>query len=152
MTVADNLFTDDDKKAVRRKLFIALVDGYKFERVKSGLVAKIPEAPDPYTAGIDRKWNDYVNSIQAMPKPSNYDLKSFVDSNLLDPLYNQVSIPGMVCNFRDNLAFGSEKNGQILFSSGADTMVLDKEIMRANTDGAEEDVDKAKEIRNFMNA
>lgn len=152
VTVADNLFTDDDKKAVRRKLFIALVDGYKFERVKSGLVAKIPEAPDPYTAGIDRKWNDYVNSIQAMPKPSNYDLKSFVDSNLLDPLYNQVSIPGMVCNFRDNLAFGSEKNGQILFSSGADTMVLDKEIMRANTDGAEEDVDKAKEIRNFMNA
>ena len=151
-TEADHLFTDNDKKAVRRKFFIALVDAYKFERVKTGVVAKIPEAPDPYAAGIDAKWATYVNSIQAMPKPSDYNAKSFFNDNLLDPLLNQISIPGMICNFHDNLAFGSEKNGQILFSSGADTMVLDKEIMRANTDGAEEDIDKAKDIRILMNA
>ena len=151
-TEADLLFTDNDKKAVRRKFFVALVDAYKFERVKTGVVAKIPEAPDPYAAAIDAKWTAYVNSIQAMPKPSDYNAKSFFNDNLLDPLYNQISILGMGCNFHDNLAFGSEKNGQILFSSGADTMVLDKEIMRANTDGAEEDTDKAKDIRIIMNA
>ena len=36
--------------------------------------------------------------------------------------------------FNDNSAFGSSKNGQIMFSSQDGTMVLERNIYRANVD------------------
>lgn len=156
-TVLDQLFTENHKKAVRRKFFIALVDAYKFSREASGgrlagIGATVPEAPNPYADNIEEAWNAYVNSIQTMPKADGgYTAANFFKDNLLDPLVNQTNTLGMVSDFHDNLAFGSNKTGKILFASGAETMVLGKEIVRANTDGAEDETTKVLDIRDIMN-
>lgn len=152
------------RKPLLRKMFIVLVDKYQFKRAKAGGVmgvgAEVPEAPDPFKDGIEADWNTYVNSIQEMPKvkSDDYSAKDFFKDTLLDPILKQNGIQPFLKDAMDNYSFGSNKSGQILFSNGGNTMVLDSQISRANTDGAEDAeleksgaiAGKAKQIRNAM--
>ena len=60
----------------------------------------------------------------------------------MDPLANAFSIAGFKDTFYDDWAFGSSKKGEILFASEDGTMILDRNIYRANVGGSENVVDE----------
>ena len=157
-TAANSLFTNDDKKALRRKFFITLVNAYGFQRKKNAndtITTSIAPEPDPFDANItDQQWTDYVSTIKSMPKPKpEFGPGQFFQDNLIDPIVKQISLINMACGFHDNLAFGSNKSGKILFSSSGDTLILDKDIARLNTDSTDDDATrKAEDIRGYMQA
>ena len=132
------------EKQLRRKFFIILIDAYHFQRTKTGGIkgvgASVPSAPDPFADNIEADWATYVNSIQVMPKlkPDKSKLMDFAQNNFLDALIKQNGLLDAVNDARDNYAFGQGSKGRILFSSGGDTMILGEDIMRANTDNAED--------------
>jgi hypothetical protein len=132
------------EKQLRRKFFIKLIDAYHFQRTKTGGIkgvgASVPSAPDPFADNIEADWATYVNSIQVMPKlkPDKSKLMDFAQNNFLDALIKQNGLLDAVNDARDNYAFGQGSKGRILFSSGGDTMILGEDIMRANTDNAED--------------
>ena len=155
-TAADSLFTDNDKKALRRKFFIELVNTYGFDRKQNAndiTPQNVAPEPDPFDATItDQQWTDYVNTIQSMPKAKiELGPDKFFQENMVDPFMKQIGLANMVCDFHDNLAFGSNKTGKILFSTGGDTLTLDKDISRVYTDSTDDDsVTKAQDIRTSM--
>lgn len=157
-TAADNLFNDNDKKALRRKFFIELVNTYDFKRKENATditTKTVAAEPNPFDANItDQQWTDYVNTIQSMPKAKiEFGPGKFFQDNMFDPIMKQIGMLEMACGFHDNLAFGSNKTGKILFSNGGDTLTLDKEIVRVNTDSTDDDaITKAQDIRGFMTA
>ena len=59
---------------------------------------------------------------------------SAVGDAILDPLKSCFDIKGIV-NALDDWTYGSSKKGEILFGTSEGTMVLDKEIYRANVGG-----------------
>ena len=59
---------------------------------------------------------------------------SAVGDAILDPLKGMFDYKG-IKNALDDWTYGSSKKGQILFASGDGTMVLDKDIYRANVGG-----------------
>lgn len=145
----NSLNTQDEQvqktiKQLCRKLYIELVNHYHFERTKTGGIkgvgASVPSAPDPFADNIEADWATYVNSIQVMPKlkPDKSKLMDFAQNNFLDALIKQNGLLDAVNDARDNYAFGQGSKGRILFSSGGDTMILGEDIMRANTDNAED--------------
>ena len=141
----DYVITPDEKKTVYRKLFVELVKKFKIERsalVGGGLLSKPTVAPEPaapYTD--DNAWSEYVRSIQNLPvkKPSE---AGKIAKAFLDPLANAFSIAGFKDTFYDDWAFGSSKKGEILFASEDGTMILDRNIYRANVGGSENVVDE----------
>lgn len=132
------------KKQLRRKFYIELVNLYQFKRTKTGGIkgvgASLPPEPDPFADNIEADWATYVNSIQVMPKlkPDKSKLMDFAQNNFLDALIRQNGLLDAVNDARDNYAFGQGSKGRILFSNGGDTMILGEDIMRANTDNAED--------------
>ena len=141
----DYVITPDEKKTVYRKLFVELVKKFKIERsalVGGGLLSKPTVAPEPaapYTD--DNAWSEYVRSIQNLPvkKPSE---AGKIAKAFLDLLANAFSIAGFKDTFYDDWAFGSSKKGEILFASEDGTMILDRNIYRANVGGSENVVDE----------
>jgi hypothetical protein len=108
-----------------------------------GLGAKAPDAPDPFKDNIEADWNTYVSSIQKMPglpkkDPTKSELFGDVVQGGLDQIIKMNGIQSFVKDAQDCYSFGSNKKGEILFTNGGDTMVLGKQISRANTDGAED--------------
>ena len=130
-----------ERKKTYRKIFIDLVNKFDIKRsalVGGGLLTKPTVAPEP-TAPYDddAAWAEYVRSIQNLPvkKPSE---AGKIAKAFLDPLANAFSIAGFKDTFYDDWAFGSSKKGEILFASEDGTMVLDRNIYRANVGGSEQ--------------
>ena len=86
----------------------------------------------------DADWAKYVKSIQTLKKKDDRSTLSKVGSAvgdaILDPLKSCFDIKGIV-NALDDWTYGSSKKGEILFGTSEGTMVLDKEIYRANVGG-----------------
>ena len=80
----------------------------------------------------------YVKSIQTLKKKDDKSTLSKVGSAvgdaILDPLKSCFDIKGIV-NALDDWTYGSSKKGEILFGTSDGTMVLDKNIYRANVGG-----------------
>ena len=120
-----------------------MVNAYGFKRMASpnpGGIGKgtVPAEPQPDCSDAD--WTAYVNSIQELPKkPEPGAGAKFVKDALADPIL-QAFGGGIdkLAAFFDDFAWGSSKKGQILFSGSEGTMVLDKNIYRANVDFSEE--------------
>lgn len=141
-------YTDEalagEKKKVCRKYFIDLVNAYGFKRQASAgiggiLKASVPAEPAPDCADAD--WTAYVNSIQAMPpKPEETLGKKIVKGAITDPLKQTIlgDLDKWKSFFHDDWAWGSSKKGQILFTSNDGTMVLDRNIYRANVNNEED--------------
>ena len=134
-------------KPLRRRMFITAVDTLGFERAAVGGVmgvgAKAPDAPNPFKDNIEADWNTYVNSIQKMPgipkqDPTKTELLKDVVQGGLDQILKQNGIQPFIKDAQDCYSFSTTKRGEILFTNGGDTMVLGKQISRANTDGAED--------------
>ena len=84
-----------------------------------------------------------VNSIQKMPgipkqDPTKTELLKDVVQGGLDQILKQNGIQPFIKDAQDCYSFSTTKRGEILFTNGGDTMVLGKQISRANTDGAED--------------
>ena len=133
--------TPAEQKTMYRKLFVELVKAFDIKRsalVGGGLLSKPTVAPEP-TAPYDNDaaWEEYVNSIQNLPvkKPSN--LKK-IGLSFTDPLANMFSAADLKNIFYDDWAYGPSKKGEILFASEDGTMVLDRNIYRANVAGSED--------------
>jgi hypothetical protein len=126
---------DNYLKPARRAFHIKLISELGFERAginndPTGMTK--PKAPaEPKPDCDDRTWADFVNSIQVMPKKK--EDKGLLDELVKDPMLEASGIKGWN-EFKDDFAFGSSKNGQILFSSHDGTMVLERNIYRANVD------------------
>jgi hypothetical protein len=134
-------------KPLRRRMFITAINTLGFERAATGgimgLGAKAPDAPDPFKDNIEADWNTYVSSIQKMPglpkkDPTKSELFGDVVQGGLDQIIKMNGIQSFVKDAQDCYSFSSTKKGEILFTNGGDTMVLGKQISRANTDGAED--------------
>ena len=131
----------NERKKTYRKIFIDLVKKFDIKRsalVGGGLLTKPTVAPEP-TAPYDddAAWAEYVRSIQNLPvkKPSEGGI---IAQAFLDPLANVFSASGFKDTFYDDWAYGSSKKGEILFASEDGTMVLDRNIYRANVGGSEQ--------------
>jgi hypothetical protein len=138
-----NLIQESERKKINRKFFIELVNAYGFKRMASpnpGGIGKgtVPAEPQPDCSDAD--WTAYVNSIQEMPKKAAPSTGAkFVSDAIKDPILQ--AFGGGIDKleaFFDDFAWGSSKKGQILFSGSEGTMVLDKNIYRANVDFSEE--------------
>lgn len=132
---------DDEKKQAYRKIFIALVNKYKFERSAmegGGLLTQPTVFNEPAYDCSDDDWGKYVKSIQTLKKKDDKSTLSKVGSAvgdaILDPLKSCFDIKGIV-NALDDWTYGSSKKGEILFGTSDGTMVLDKNIYRANVGG-----------------
>lgn len=149
-----NLIQESERKKINRKFFIELVNAYGFKRMASpnpGGIGKgtVPAEPQPDCSDAD--WTAYVNSIQELPKkPEPGAGAKFVKDALADPI-SQAFLGGFdkVEAFFDDFAWGSSKKGQILFSGSEGTMVLDKNIYRANVDFSEESLIGEKRLNGF---
>ena len=138
-----NLIQESERKKINRKFFIDMVKDYGFKRMASpnpGGIGKgtVPAEPQPDCSDAD--WTAYVNSIQEMPKKAAPSTGAkFVSDAIKDPILQ--AFGGGIDKlgaFFDDFAWGSSKKGQILFSGSEGTMVLDKNIYRANVDFSEE--------------
>ena len=132
-----------EEKALKRTIFIKLVDLFHITREKmggiNGVGAKIPDVPRPFDKDDDTAWNNYVNSIQSLPtSPIEYNAGDYFQKSLGDPLAKQFGLADLFLDAVDNCAFGANSKGKILFTSDKTTMELGKEIIRANTDSAED--------------
>ena len=149
---ADTLFTDEDKKKLRRKFYVTAVDTFEIQQFKTvDKITGMPvdsnvTAPDPYgadQANVETKWAEYVKSLWRMPeeKKEEADLgEKFLMASIAKPAM-KAGINSWIDfgkNTADHFAFGPEKKGAILFTSKPGTMVLGQEIYRANTDFAED--------------
>ena len=132
---AENTVFDDYKKPIRRAIIMKMVADLKFTRSATssdptGMTKSVvPAAPSPDCSDMD--WKKYVETFQEMPKVK--EEKDLWDKLITDPMLEASGISGWqkMC---DDFAFGSSKNGQILFSGQDGTMVLDRNIYRANVD------------------
>ena len=153
------------EKPLKRAAFIVLVNHFRIEREKmggiNGVGAKVPDEPQPFDNEDDVAWNNYVNSIQKLPTvPHKYNPADYFQKNLGDPLAKQFGLADLYIDAVDNFAFGANSKGKILFTSDKETMELGKEIIRVNTDSAEDyEYDEHKtesgfvaEIRRAMNS
>lgn len=146
-TASYDLIVESERKKINRKFFVALVNLFKFERVTPSAFggigkATVPAEPQPDCSDAD--WTAYVNSIQKMPITPPTKLKKYVKAAFADP-FKQATLGGLdkwAEFFHDDWCFGSSKKGQILFSGSEGTMVLDKNIYRANVDLSEDMVIK----------
>lgn len=133
-----------EKKNVCRNYFLKLVGINGFERQASAgiggiLKATVPPVPQPDCP--DEEWVTFVNSIQSMPpgkKPTNFE--KWVKGSFVDPIKQSVGggFDQITNFFHDDWAYGASKKGQILFSSDDGTMVLDRNIYRANVNNEED--------------
>ena len=134
----------DMKKQVRRKLFIALVNAFDIPRSateSAGVGIKATVFPEPQPDCSDEDWAKYCRSIQTLRrKEENSNWKDAVGSVLKDSFGNMLDMKNII-NDIGSLSFGSSKQGEILFSSGDGTMVLDRGIYRANVGGLEDNID-----------
>ena len=136
---------EDEKKTVYRKLFIDLVNKFEIKRsalICSGLMSKPKVAPEPQAPyNSNKAWSAYVRSIQSLPvkEPTK---KEEMKASFVDPLANLFSATDFKTSFYDDWAYGSSKKGEILFASEDGTMVLDRNIYRANVGGSENVVDE----------
>lgn len=133
--------TPANRKLTYRKLFIELVKSFNFERSAlegGGMLSKPTVFPEPAYNCSDADWAKYVKSIQTLKKKDDRSTLSKVGSAvgdaILDPLKSCFDIKGIV-NALDDWTYGSSKKGEILFGTSEGTMVLDKEIYRANVGG-----------------
>ena len=132
---AENTVFDDYKKPIRRAILIKLVNDFNFTRSAvsndpMGMSkATVPPVPSPDCS--DAKWKEFVESIQEMPKVKKDE--SLFEKVISDPMLEASGISDWK-NIADDFAFGSSKNGQILFSSQDGTMVLERNIYRAKVD------------------
>ena len=135
---ADGSTFNTERKIIRRGFVIKLINELNFTRSAvssafndpSGMTkATVPPVPSPDCD--DAKWKEFVDSCQEMPKVE--EEKDFLDKAITDPMLEASGIKGWK-EFNDNSAFGSSKNGQIMFSSQDGTMVLERNIYRANVD------------------
>ena len=131
----------NEKKLAYRKLFIALVNKFKFERSAmegGGLLTQPKVFEEPAYDCSDDDWGKYVKSILTLKTKDDKSTLSKVGSAIgeaiLDPLKGMFDYKG-IKNALDDWTYGSSKKGQILFASGDGTMVLDKDIYRANVGG-----------------
>ncbi len=131
-----------ERKMINRKFFVDLVKAYGFKRQASaglGGIGKASVPPEPKPDCSDADWTIYVNSIQQMPqKKEDSKLTKWAKQSFTDPIKESV-FGGLqkAYDFVDDFAYGSSKKGQILFSGADGTMVLDRNIYRANVDFAE---------------
>ena len=132
---------NDEKKQAYRKIFIALVNKYKFERSAmegGGLLTQPTVFNEPAYDCSDDDWGKYVKSILTLKTKDDKSTLSKVGSAIgeaiLDPLKSCFDIKGIV-NALDDWTYGSSKKGEILFGTSDGTMVLDKNIYRANVGG-----------------
>ena len=135
------------KKLIYRKLCIELVKSYKFNRAAlegGGLLTQPTVFPEPAYTCSDEDWAKYVRSIQSLSrKDERSKTQKFFDSawkSFSDPFKGVLDIKGIINAF-DDWTYGSSKKGQILFGSPDGTMVLDRNIYRANVAG-EDDFDR----------
>ena len=148
-------------KQLSRKMYIALVDAYKIPREEVGGVAgvggAVPPEPDPYADNIEEAWNNYVDSIQQQFKPDKTAWADTVLASVVDPISS--SITGLIDDAKDFFAFGSNKNGKILFSDGGATKILNKNMDKAGVREiddpdvmASKSKASAERVRNIMKA
>ena len=147
---ADNNVLEAPIKTIRRKIFMAMVDAFGFERSAVSTdplkAASVPSAPAPDCT--DDKWREYVSSIQVMPVKKEDD--SWLKKTITDPMLAASGIDGWK-NVYDDFAFGSSKNGKILFGSQDGTLVLERNIYRANVDHNDiPQEDQAGVVRNYV--
>ena len=78
--------------------------------------------------------------MPGIPKqdPTKTELLKDVVQGGLDQILKQNGIQPFIKDAQDCYSFSTTKRGEILFTNGGDTMVLGKQISRANTDGAED--------------
>ena len=128
----------NDKKKAYRKLFIDLVNAFKFDRaaLEGGSLLTPPTVfAEPAYDCSNEDWAKYVRSIMTLKKKDDSSTaKKAVKAAakaFLDPLKGTLDIKGIV-NALDDWTYGSSKKGEILFATSDGTMVLDKNIYRAN--------------------
>jgi hypothetical protein len=131
-------FTKDEiegfTRMLRRMYFVILVDNvYKMPREAvggvNGVGGAVPEAPNFEMLYSEDDWKTYVDSIQDVYKESKSTLLDTVTQAASDAIFG--SVGSFVDDMQDWAAFGSNKNGKILFSDGGSTKVLGSEIKDA---------------------
>ena len=141
----DYNLTTEEKKKVYRKLFIALVKNYKFDRaaLEGGSLLSPPTVfAEPAYDCSDEDWAKYVRSIMTLKKKDDSStakkVGKAIGKSIVDPLKGAFDIKGIVNAF-DDWTYGSSKKGEILFATADGTMILDKNIYRANVAGENND-------------
>ena len=131
-------FTKDEiegfTRMLRRMYFVILVDNvYKMPREAvggvNGVGGAVPKAPNFEMLYSEDDWKTYVDSIQDVYKESKSTLLDTVTQAASDAIFG--SVGSLVDDMQDWAAFGSNKNGKILFSDGGSTKVLGSEIKDA---------------------
>jgi len=140
---------DFDKllKTIRRTFHVKLLDALEFKRSATEMdvlglkKASVPAAPKGDCD--DLAWAKFVSSVQKMPVPEK------PNRVIADAMLDASGIKGWRA-FKDDFAYGSSKSGKILFPGQDGTMVLERNIFRANVD--HQDIDREEQpgiIRNY---
>jgi hypothetical protein len=132
------------KKQAYRKIFIALVNKFKLERSAmegGGMLTQPTVFAEPAYDCDDIAWGKYVKSILTLRKKSDNNdpwwkkAGKAAGKAFLDPIKNTAFDVKGIINALDDWTYGPSKKGEILFATSDGTMVLDKNIYRANVGG-----------------